>query len=82
MEAADCAARAGIPRKTASASQARLRQRILQIEEHPELSSEYCEFDETGRLVDGSVCEGYAISYWQDLSDRHVKILAVEPAGD
>ncbi len=60
----------------------RLRQRILQIEEHPELASEYCEYDETGRLVDGSVCEGYAIIYWQDVSGRHVKILAIEPADD
>ena len=60
----------------------RLRQRILWIEEHPELSSEYREYDETGRLVDGCVCDGYAIVYWQDFSDRHVKILAIEPADD
>ena len=30
----------------------------------------------------GSVCEGYAIIYWQDVCNRHVKILAIEPADD
>ena len=60
----------------------RLRQRILRIEEHPETSSEYCEYDETGRLVDGCVCDGYAIIYWQGFSDRHVKVLAIELADD
>ena len=57
-----------------------IRVRFQEIEEHPELWSEFVEYDEKGRLLDGCVCAGYAIIFWQDVPDRQVKVLSVESA--
>ena len=39
------------------------------------------ERDEVGRPVEISVCANYCVHYWIDFADRHVKVLAVTPAG-
>lgn len=57
-----------------------IRARFQEIELHPDSCSEYVEYDAKGRLLDACVCEGYAIIYWQDLPDRQVKVIRVEPA--
>ena len=60
--------------------QMQIRIRFQEMELHPELHSEYVEYDEKGRLLDACVCEGYAIIFWQDVPDRQVKVLRVEPS--
>lgn len=57
-----------------------IRSRFQELELYPESCSEFVEYDEKGRLLDACVCEGYAIIFWQDVSDRQVKVLRVEPA--
>jgi hypothetical protein len=46
----------------------------------PDRSSDYFEHDAIGRRVEISICSGYAIHYWIDFADRHIKVLAVVPA--
>ena len=41
---------------------------------------QYVEKDDAGRDLDGHICEGYAILYWNDFADRHVKILEIHSA--
>ena len=44
---------------------------------------QYCDFhenDRTGRRVAINVFAGFAIHYWIDFADRHVKILAIKEA--
>jgi hypothetical protein len=42
--------------------------------------SRYAEFgtkDETGRTLDGCICGRFAVTFWDDFADRHVKIMGV-----
>ena len=39
--------------------------------------SEYRSQDETGRDLDNHIAGRFAITYWDDFADRHVKIMAV-----
>jgi mRNA-degrading endonuclease RelE of RelBE toxin-antitoxin system len=57
-----------------------LRQQLRKIQEFPDNSSDFDESDEKGRLLDVSLCEGYAITYWADFADRHIKVLRIGPA--
>ncbi len=57
-----------------------LAKKLGELEDHPETCSEYVEYDANGRLLDACVCEGYAIIFWQDVADRQVKVLRIEPA--
>ena len=57
-----------------------IRIRFQELELHPESCSEFVEYDEKGRHLDACVCEGYAIIFWQDVPDRQVKVLRVEPS--
>ena len=50
------------------------------LEEAPDSVSEFNVTDETGRQLDGFIVEDWAFYYWIDFADRHVKVLAVEPA--
>ena len=52
-----------------------LRQRFLQIQEFPGNFVDYTETDAAGRTVQINVCGRYAIKYWADWADRHLKIL-------
>lgn len=58
----------------------RIRARIQEIEQYPDQCAEFSDTDESGRLVDGCVVDGYAIIYWQDFPDRHVKVMKIELA--
>ena len=42
--------------------------------------SDYQEYDAVGRRVEICVVCGWAIHYWNDAADRHIKILAITPA--
>lgn len=50
------------------------------IEAAPDSLSDYHERDAVGRRVEISVFAGFAIHYWIDFADRHVKVLALRPA--
>ena len=58
----------------------RLRRRMRDIRDAPERFSEYVEKDAAGRELDGHICEGYSILYWDDHADRHLKILEIRRA--
>ena len=56
------------------------RDSFLRIAESPERHSDYRESNPNGRAIDVHLCQGFAIRYWIDFSDRHVKVLSLEPA--
>jgi hypothetical protein len=58
----------------------RLWKRFRQILNNPEQFSDYTAMDSSGRTLDVNVHEGIAIHYWEDLADRHVKILELQNA--
>jgi hypothetical protein len=47
------------------------------IREYPQRHSDYVAADAQGRLLDVCVFEKYAIHFWTDWPDRHVKILQI-----
>jgi hypothetical protein len=52
-----------------------LRNRIVAIRDNPGKFSDCSESDSTGRRVEIHICGKYAIKYWQDHADQHIKIL-------
>ena len=61
-------------------AQKRLFARMRQIQAFP---SDYCDYEErdpVGTRVQVNVHAGFAIPYWEDFADRHVKVLAVRHA--
>lgn len=57
--------------------EARLRRRLRQIQETPDRFADYPEKDEHGRDVDVHLCGRFAIVYWTDFPDRHIKVLKI-----
>lgn len=51
------------------------------IQDFPTNHIEYTERDLSDRIIAVCIMDGFAIHYWDDFADRHVKILAVTPAG-
>jgi hypothetical protein len=51
--------------------------RFREISEYPYRYSDYHESDHEGRPLDVHVHAGYAIHFWEDATDRHVKILNI-----
>ena len=49
--------------------------RFREIRDHPHLYSDYSEPGSEGRSLDVHVHSGFAIHFWEDGSDRHLKIL-------
>lgn len=56
------------------------RNAFLRIAESPDRHSDYQESNPQGRAIDVHLCRGLAIRYWIDFSDRHIKVLSLEPA--
>lgn len=44
---------------------------------YPAANSDYHDSDVQGRMVHVSILDGFAIYYWIDEADRHVKILEI-----
>jgi hypothetical protein len=63
----------GLPAK----DRKKLRGSFLEINDWPSRYSDFKEPDDTGRHLDVHICGRYAIRYWEDFADRHVKILEV-----
>ena len=57
-----------------------LRNCFVAIQDYPRRFSDYTETESTGRRVDIHICGKYAIKYWEDSADRHLKILDVHLA--
>jgi mRNA-degrading endonuclease RelE of RelBE toxin-antitoxin system len=62
-----------LPRK----DQKLLRNRFVAIQDYPQRFFDYAESDNTGRRVDIHICGKYAVKFWEDHADRHIKILDV-----
>lgn len=54
-----------------------LRNRLVAIQDYPGRHADYSERDDTGRRVDIHICGKYAIKFWEDHADKHIKILDV-----
>ena len=52
------------------------------IREFPSNLAEFHETDETGREHSGIIFDGFAIFYWEDFADRHVKVMRICPADE
>jgi hypothetical protein len=52
-----------------------LRNRLVAIQDYPGRYADYTEHDSEGRRVGIHICGRYAIKFWEDHADKHVKIL-------
>ena len=57
-----------------------IRNGIKDIQEDPLGVSDAADYDSTGRMVHIYVVGDYALTYWVDDADRHVKILDIHSA--
>ena len=57
-----------------------LLQHFRLIAASPSRFSDYAEYDTAGRRVDVHVFNKFAIKFWDDFADRHVKILDLHSA--
>jgi hypothetical protein len=58
----------------------RLGLQLLKLEESPDLLSEFASSAVDGRRLDVLIFDGWAVFYWIDFADRHVKVLDMKPA--
>jgi len=58
----------------------RLIHHFYKIRSYPEIHSDYHEKDSVGRRVEICIFMNYAVHFWIDFADRHVKILAIKAA--
>ena len=54
--------------------------RLLELEDHPDILSDFADFDERGRALEVLLCDGWAFFYWIDFADRQVKVLEMKAA--
>jgi hypothetical protein len=57
-----------------------LRNRIVEIGDDPMSCSEATEYDRDGRLMHLAIRGEYALVYWNDDADRHVKVMEIHAA--
>lgn len=57
-----------------------LLKRFREIAAFPSNYSDFVEHDSAGRRVDVHICGRFAVKYWDDFADRHVKVLDVHLA--
>jgi hypothetical protein len=57
-----------------------LRQAFTRIGLAPDQCSDYRESNPKGIPLDVHLCHGFALKYWIDFADRHVKILELDSA--
>jgi hypothetical protein len=66
----------GLPKRT----RLRLLEQFRRIRSFPGNCADYQEYDAAGRRVQICIVSGWAIHYWDDFADRHIKILVLKPA--
>jgi hypothetical protein len=59
---------------------ARLLKHFVSLRSTPDKHSDFYEHDRSGRRIEISVFADYAIHYWIDFPDRHIKVLMIRPA--
>ncbi len=57
-----------------------IRDALTRIAEYPDRFSDFREPNPRGIPLDVHLCQGFAIKYWINFADRHVKVLDLEPA--
>jgi hypothetical protein len=57
-----------------------LRNQLVAIQNFPSRHSDYHEYDSEGRRIEIHVCGKFAIKFWADHADKHLKILDVHLA--
>ncbi len=57
-----------------------LRDALTRIVATLDMLSDYREPNPRGIALDVHLCAGFAIKYWVDFADRHIKVLDLEPA--
>jgi hypothetical protein len=57
-----------------------LRRALARIADFPDAASDYREANARGIPLDVHLAAGFAIKYWIDFADRHVKVLELESA--
>jgi mRNA-degrading endonuclease RelE of RelBE toxin-antitoxin system len=67
-----------LPRKT----QLLIKNRLRKMRRYPDLCSDFQGSVPNGPLLDVTIVAGYALSYWIDFADRHVKVLKIQSADD
>lgn len=60
--------------------QQKIHKRLRQIQDYPAHWADYSERDTSGRLLQISVVDDYAIVYWEDFADKQVKVLEITRA--
>ena len=65
-----------LPRKTRLG----LRAGILEISDDPIGMSDATDYDSIGRLVQITIIDDYALTYWIDDADLHIKVLDIHSA--
>jgi hypothetical protein len=60
-----------------SSERRQLRKRFAELLEAPARWEEFVDHDANGRLLGVTVCGRFAITFWDDVPDRHVKILRI-----
>lgn len=59
------------------AERALLRKRFDEMLASPSQWAEFAERDATGRRLGVTICGRFAITFWDDFADRHIKILRI-----
>jgi hypothetical protein len=67
---------ASLPRR----EQIRLRKRLGEIQATPTRFADFSERESDGRTLDVHVHCGFAIYYWDDFADRHIKVFRIRRA--
>ncbi len=57
-----------------------LRQALARIATSPDHVSDYREATPKDIPLDVHLCQGFALKYWIDFADRHIKVLDIEAA--
>lgn len=62
------------------ADRRKIESRLEALETHFHSLSDYTYFDSSGRLIDVTLFDAFAIHYWIDSSDHHIKVMRIELA--
>ncbi len=54
--------------------------RLRQIQDYPSNWADFTERDPGGRALHVTICGDFAITFWEDFADRHVKVLEIARA--
>jgi len=57
-----------------------LRKRFLEMQDFPTRYVDYHEHDHVGHRIEISICGRFAIKFWLDHLDKHIKVLEVSLA--